>query len=177
MHKLSHAEELLVEDSRLRRMDRIRLEKERLEKERQQEEKERQLIEDKLATERSALKRQRSFTGGILVLLLIAIGIGWFAFYQKGIADNKTREAEKNSLEAKRQALQAKSIALAAKAQEICHADPTVAFNLALAAYSTDTTQQAVDALAFCLKERRTVFYTSSEKVFRRSLLYFPYTI
>jgi WD40 repeat protein len=78
------------------------------------------------------------------------------------LADRQAALAARDRADQK--ALEAQSAALAAKAQETAAKDPTVALNLAMAAYRTAPTQQAVDALAFVLKDRRTVFYTSRQR-------------
>lgn len=150
MRKLSPAETLLVEDSRQRRADRIRREEEQQEQKRRDEENKRRLIQEKLNIQRKSLRRLYYFTGGIFLLLVVAAALGLWAKQQEGLAIHEARKAQ--------------STALAAKAQEVNSTDPTVALNLALAAYATDPTQQAIAAIAYVLRERRTVFYTSREQ-------------
>jgi hypothetical protein len=96
MRKLSSAEEQLVTASRERRDKNIRLQEEQEERERLHKETELILTQEKLATEQRSLRRQRVFTGFILVLMLVAVGVGLLAYQQQKKAVENLAKASEN---------------------------------------------------------------------------------
>ncbi|MEM7370853.1 MAG: AAA family ATPase [Bacteroidota bacterium] len=93
----------------------------------------RQKRAERIVREQANRRRQQIFTAAITVALLIATGLGIWAYSSKVKADQKTREAQ--------------SAALAAKARQVYEEDPTIAINLAMAAHTQFPSQETQSAI------------------------------
>lgn len=89
----------------------------------------------------------------------------------RDVANRERNRANRLRDEALQKAREAKSAALAARAQERLGEDPTIAFNLAVAAYDTAQTPQAGGALAAVLRNTSNVFYSFRKQLPVRNYL------
>ncbi|MEM7366991.1 MAG: hypothetical protein AAF587_00250 [Bacteroidota bacterium] len=103
---------------------------------------------ERIAREQAIRRRQRAFTAAISVALLIATGLGIWAWRSKIQADQKTKEAI--------------CAALTAKSRQIYEQDPTIAINLVMAAHAQFPSQETQSAIHDLSEDAMRKYYLRS---------------